>query len=48
MMCCAEKGGCQRPEELKGRPEECTPEQIERCHGSTQDHPCASEEKKKN
>ena len=35
---------CQYPEKLKGKPEECTPEQIKECHGDKKEHPC--EEKK--
>ena len=27
-------------EELKGKPEECSPEQIKACHGDTKDHSC--------
>jgi len=38
--------GCEKPEELKGKPEECTPEQIKKCHGETQEHPCLSQGKK--
>jgi len=38
------KDQCEHPEKLKGRPEECTQEQIKECHGDTKDHPC---EKKK-
>ncbi len=34
---------CEYPEKLKGKPEECTPEQIQECHGD-KEHPC--EEKK--
>ena len=34
---------CQAPEKLKGKPEECTPEQIKECHGETADHPCDDE-----
>jgi len=30
---------CQQPEKLKGKPEECTLEQIKECHGD-QEHPC--------
>lgn len=33
---------CQYPERLKGKPEECTPEQIKICHGD-KEHPCAGE-----
>jgi len=38
---------CQHPEKLKGKPEECTPKQIEKCHGSKKSHPCVSKTKKK-
>ncbi len=38
-MCC-EKSKCQKPEQLKTKPEECTPEQIKECHGEDKDHPC--------
>ena len=31
---------CQRPEQLKGKPEECSPEQIKACHGDAGEHPC--------
>jgi DNA-binding transcriptional ArsR family regulator len=37
---------CQQPEKLKGKPEECTPKQIEKCHGSKKNHPCAPKTKK--
>ncbi len=36
--------GCEHPERLKGEPEECTPEQIMECHGTTTEHPCLDEE----
>lgn len=41
-MCQVQQGqqGCQKPRELKGKPEECTPEQIRICHGEVADHPC--------
>ena len=38
-----EECGCTNPEELKGVPEDCTPEQIEKCHGDTDEHPCTEE-----
>jgi len=42
-----EKGDCcQKPEELKGKPKECSPEQIRKCHGDENKHPCVPEEKK--
>jgi hypothetical protein len=34
------EGKCECPEHLKGKPEECTPEQIEKCHGKGKGHPC--------
>lgn len=33
---------CEKPEQLKGRPQECSPEQIKICHGSETDHPLSS------
>ena len=36
--------GCEHPEKLEKSPEECTPEQIEECHGSADAHPCCGEE----
>ena len=37
---------CQQPEKLKGKPKDCTPKQIDKCHGSKKSHPCASRTKK--
>ena len=37
---CEGKKGCQKPDELVGRPEECSPEQIKKCHGEVKEHPC--------
>ena len=31
---------CKHPEKLKGKPGECSPEQIRECHGETAEHPC--------
>ena len=43
-MCKEEiKKGCEHPEKLKGKPEDCTPEQIKECHGDVQKHRCAQE-----
>ena len=36
---------CQQPEKLKGKPEECTLEQIRECHGENE-HPCDCGDKK--
>lgn len=35
---------CEHPEKLKGRPGECTPEQIRECHGDVEGHPCEDKE----
>jgi hypothetical protein len=37
---CEKKKGCKHPEELKGDPKECSPEQIRKCHGDAEGHPC--------
>ncbi len=37
---CTCKSECQKPQELKGKPEECSLEQIEKCHGKGDGHPC--------
>jgi hypothetical protein len=31
---------CEHPERLKGKPGDCSPEQIKGCHGKTIEHPC--------
>jgi len=36
---------CQQPEKLKGKPGDCTLEQIKECHGDTEGHPCETEKK---
>jgi len=36
---------CLKPDKLKGKPEECTPEQIKECHGDVENHPCVTPEK---
>lgn len=42
------KKGCEHPERLKGRPKECTSEQIEECHGDIppEEHLCFQKGKK--
>ncbi len=41
MCCCNEKKQeCQKPESLKSKPEDCTPEQVKECHGDVDAHPC--------
>jgi len=39
-QCC-----CERPEKLKGKPEESTPGQIRECHGEVKSHPCKENKK---
>ena len=41
------KKRCEHPERLKGKPEECTSEQIKKCHGDIfeKNHQCISEKK---
>ena len=36
----SKKPVCQKPENLKGKPEDCTPAQIRKCHGTVKKHPC--------
>ncbi len=38
------KKGCEHPEKLKEKAEECTPEQIRECHGDVKKHPCVGKE----
>ena len=33
--------GCEHPERLKGKPSECSPEQIKECHGEAAGHSCS-------
>ncbi|MCU0560729.1 MAG: metalloregulator ArsR/SmtB family transcription factor [Desulfobacterales bacterium] len=42
-MCC--QSCCERPEQLKERPETCSPEQIIKCHGDVGNHPCTEKKK---
>jgi hypothetical protein len=42
-MCCQESSGCQHPDRLEGKPEECSEEQIRECHGEVEKHPCEEE-----
>jgi hypothetical protein len=37
------KKTCEHPERLKGKPGECSPEQIRECHGDVKKHPCGKE-----
>jgi len=39
------KQECQKPKNLKGAPQNCTPAQIKKCHGGVADHPCVHSKK---
>jgi len=39
------KDCCEHPHKLKGKPEECSEEQIKECHGDVKKHPCEEEKK---
>ena len=44
-MCCKESSKetrCTKPERLKGKPVECSPEQVRECHGEVVEHPCTT------
>jgi hypothetical protein len=43
---CQPKSTCQKPEHLKGPPQQCSPLQIQQCHGTEKEHPCVPREKK--
>ncbi len=38
---------CEQPENLKEKPEQCTEEQIRKCHGETKHHSCTERKEKK-
>ena len=40
-MCRDEKSRCENQEKLRGKPGECSPEQVRECHGDVKFHPCA-------
>ncbi len=42
---CDQNTCCQKPEQLKGFPGECSPEQVRVCHGDVKGHPCVEEKK---
>ncbi len=39
------KQNCQKPEKLKDKPQNCSKEQIEKCHGDVKDHSCTKEDR---
>lgn len=44
---CNEETKCEKPNELKGKPDECSPEQVKKCHGGVKEHPCVKPTKKR-
>ena len=44
---CEKRECCQRSEQRKGKPQDCSPEQIKKCHGGSKDHHCESGKKTK-
>jgi len=47
-MCEVEsKQSCERPEKLKGKPEECSAEQVKECHGEVPQHSCVPQKKQR-
>ncbi len=44
---CQEKKTCQKIEELKGKPEECSPQQVKKCHGDVKEHLCVPSDERK-
>ncbi|MCX7014497.1 MAG: hypothetical protein NTW86_18430 [Candidatus Sumerlaeota bacterium] len=44
---CDQKGKCQKPKELRGKPRKCSPARIEKCHGGEKGHPCVGTKKGK-
>ncbi len=39
------KKGCQKPANLTGEPQKCSPEQIRKCHGDAAAHACTEQKK---
>jgi len=39
---CNGKKACQKPRALKGKPQDCSQEQIKKCHGDAKGHPCVT------
>ena len=42
---CDQKKGCCKPKECKDKPEDCSSEQIKKCHGDDKGHPCTESAK---
>lgn len=45
---CEGKTSCQRPKNLMNKPEDCSVEQIKKCHGEVKEHPCNKKIEKNN
>jgi hypothetical protein len=43
---CEPQTKCLKPENLKGKPEDCSPQQVRKCHGDVKKHPCAARKAK--
>ena len=41
---CGKQGECQKPQNLEGKPQDCSPQQIKKCHGDVAVHPCVTPE----
>ncbi len=41
-MCCKDEKKCEKPENLEDKPENCTREQIKKCHGEDKEHTCCN------
>lgn len=44
---CSKGQTCRKPTELKGKPQDCSAEQVRKCHGNVKEHPCAAPAKRK-
>ncbi|MCL6584655.1 MAG: hypothetical protein K6U11_13620 [bacterium] len=44
---CDKQKSCQKPKNLTGKPENCSDEQIKKCHGKVKEHPCCRKDEKK-
>jgi hypothetical protein len=42
---CTSKRKCEKPSNLKDKPENCSPAQIRKCHGDAKAHLCAKGKK---
>ena len=40
------KETCRKPENLKGKPGDCSAEQVRQCHGDGRGHPCTAADRK--